>query len=153
MARRRNFDEMQCSVARALDVVGEWWALLVVREAFRGVRRFDAFVEQLGIAPNILAARLRRLVEAGVLEPRKYADRPERFEYRLTKKGRDLFPVILALMHWGDRWCGEDGPPVALVHAACGKRTHARAVCAECGEPLEARATYTEPFRRDANSA
>src|SRR6202165_3150374 len=113
---------MNCSIARALDVLGEWWTLLVVREAFRGVRRFDGFVERLGIAPDILSSRLGRLVEHGVLEERAYQERPPRVEYRLTSKGRDLFPVLLALMAWGDRWYAEDGPPIDLIHLDWGPR-------------------------------
>jgi DNA-binding HxlR family transcriptional regulator len=108
---------MNCSIARALDVVGEWWTLLVVREAFRGVRRFDGFSERLGIAPNILSARLKKLVRHGVLEPRRYAEHPERFEYRLTAKGRQLFPVIIALLTWGDHWYAEDGAPALHLRA------------------------------------
>src|ERR1700682_4443887 len=109
---------MNCSIARALDVVGEHWTLLLMREAFRGVRRFAGFIERLGIAPNILAVRLRRLVEHGILEERAYQERPPRVEYRLTAKGRDLYPVIVALLGWGDRWYAEDGPPGVLIPAA-----------------------------------
>ncbi len=136
---------MNCSIARALDVLGEWWTLLVVREAFRGVRRFDGFVERLGIAPNILSARLKKLVEHGILEPRRYAEHPERHEYRLTAKGRELFPVIVALLQWGDRWYAQDGPPAILLHDACGHPAEARFTCAHCGEALDPRATHAVP--------
>jgi DNA-binding HxlR family transcriptional regulator len=147
MARRRSFDDMNCSIARALDVVGEWWTLLVMREAFRGVRRFDGFVERLGIAPNILSARLRRLVEHGILEERDYQDRPPRVEYRLAAKGRDLYPVIVALLGCGDRWYADDGPPVVLMHAACAHRADPQLVCGHCGEKLDARNTRAVPGR------
>lgn len=147
MARRRSFDDMNCSIARALDVVGEWWTLLVIRESFRGTRRFDVFVERLGIAPNILAARLRRLVEHGVLAERPYQDRPTRVEYRLTAKGRDLYPVIVALLGWGDRWYAQDGPPVLLMHAPCGHRAEARFVCGHCNAKLDPRETRAVPGR------
>jgi DNA-binding HxlR family transcriptional regulator len=132
---------MNCSIARALDVLGEWWTLLVVREAFRGVRRFDAFVERLGIAPNILSVRLKRLVEHGVLEPRVYAEHPERREYRLTAKGRQLFPIIVSLLQWGDRWYADDGPPAVLMHETCGRPANPSFACAHCGEALDPRQT------------
>ena len=129
MAKRRSFDEMNCSIARALDVIGEWWTLLVVREAFRGVRRFDGFVERLGIAPNILTARLRRLVEHGILEERPYQERPPRVEYRLTAKGRDLYPTLVALMQWGDRWVLPGGARVEVRHRDCGAPVRAELRC------------------------
>jgi DNA-binding HxlR family transcriptional regulator len=147
MAKRRSFEEMNCSIARALDVIGEWWTLLVLREAFRGVRRFDGFVERLGIAPNILTTRLRRLVEHGIFEERPYQERPRRVEYRLTAKGRDIYPVLIALLSWGDRWYAEDGPPVVLLHATCDHRADARFVCGHCGEKLDARDVRAVPGR------
>jgi DNA-binding HxlR family transcriptional regulator len=153
VARRRSFDDMNCSIARALDVVGEWWTLLVIRECFRGVRRFDGFVERLGIAPNILTARLRRLVEHGVLEERAYQEHPPRVEYRLTAKGRDVYPVIVALLGWGDRWYAQDGPPVVLMHAACEHRADPQLVCGHCGEKLDPRNTRAIPGRGAAERA
>src|SRR5215207_8178729 len=116
---------MDCSVARTLEVVGEWWTMLIVRDAFFGVTRFDDFQRRLGIARNVLTARLDKLVEVGVLERVAYQERPRRYEYRLTAKGRDLWPVLNALREWGDRWtAGDDGPPLDLVHRACGEVTH-----------------------------
>lgn len=147
MARRRSFEEMNCSIARALDVLGEWWTLLVIREAFRGVRRFDGFVERLGIAPNTLTARLRRLVDHGVFEQRTYQEHPLRVEYRLTAKGRELYPVLVALLGWGDRWYAEDGPPIELVHTTCGHRANAAFVCGHCGAALDPRAVRAVPGR------
>src|SRR5258708_16681950 len=118
--RRKSFAAMRCSIARSLDLVGEWWTMLVVREAFMGTTRFDAFQRNLGIAPNIPSARLKRLVASGVLQ-RVPAGGPRRQEYRLTEKGRDLFPVLMALLQWGDRWlAGPDGPPIRLLDRAAG---------------------------------
>lgn len=138
--RRTSFADMNCSVARTLEVVGEWWTILVMREAFSGVRRFDEFQGRLGIARNVLAARLQRLVDTGILERRLYQERPERFEYRLTEKGFDLYPVLLSLMRWGDRWtAGPEGPPVRLVHQNCGHEATSVLSCSECGEELKPR--------------
>ena len=105
---------MNCSVARTLDIVGEWWTLLIVRNIMLGQRRFEAIQGDLGIARNILSDRLNTLLAAGVLERVKYQDHPERFEYHLTDKGRDLYPVIAALRTWGDRWAAPDGPPLEM---------------------------------------
>ena len=138
---------MECSIARALDVVGERWSLLILRDAFYGVRRFDDFQKDLGVARNVLTDRLTKLVEHGVLERRPYEARPPRFEYRLTQKGKALLPVLLAMMQWGDRWAtNEDHPPVTLTHTSCGKRTHVVGVCAECGEELAARDLRVDPI-------
>jgi DNA-binding HxlR family transcriptional regulator len=142
--RRTSFADMDCSVARTLEIVGEWWTMLVIREAFNGVRRFDEFQGRLGIARNVLAARLQRLVDNGILERRLYQERPQRFEYRLTDKGRDLYPVLIALMGWGDRWMsGPEGPPVKLTHE-CGHAPDAAMVCTHCGEQLIPRQVRAE---------
>lgn len=136
---------MNCSVAQTLEVVGEWWSMLVVREAFFGVRRFEEFVERLGIARNVLTARLQSLVESGVFERRQYEERPPRFEYRLTGKGRDLWPILISLRQWGDRWAtGAAGPPVVLGHTACGELVEARLTCSQCGEQLEPQGVWIE---------
>ncbi len=127
--------EQYCSVARTLGLIGERWTLLVIREAFDGVRRFDDFQAHLDIARNVLTDRLQRLVDAGVLEKRRYQEKPPRYEYRLTEAGRDLFPVISALMAWGDRWAAPDGAPVVLRHS-CGEVSTPGTVCSHCGEPL-----------------
>ena len=130
----------ECSIARTLEIVGEKWALLVVREVFLGNRRFDEMVRAIGAPRDTLAARLRSLVGAGILERRQYSERPARFEYRLTEAGLDLYPVILTLMRWGDKHlAGEDGPPMVLEHT-CGHRLVAKVVCEACGEPAEPRA-------------
>ena len=128
-----------CSVARTLEIVGEKWALLAVREVFLGNRRFDEMVRRTGAPRDTLAARLRTLVDAGILERRQYSTHPARFEYRLTEAGRDLYPVILTLMRWGDRHlAGADGPPLVLEHS-CGHRLVAQVVCEACGKPADAR--------------
>jgi DNA-binding HxlR family transcriptional regulator len=98
--KRTSFADMDCSIARTLEVIGEWWTMLILRESFNGVRRFDGFQERLGIARNVLAARLQRLVDSGILERRLYQERPERYEYRLTEKGRDLYPVLMSCLRW-----------------------------------------------------
>jgi DNA-binding HxlR family transcriptional regulator len=140
--KRKSFRHMTCSVARTLEVVGEHWSLLVVRDAFMGVRRFEDYQESLGIARNILAARLRRLVEQGVLERRAYQENPPRFEYRLTEKGVDLYPVIVCMQKWGDRWAsGAKGPPVVLIDRFTGDRLDPILVDRESGAPLDPRRT------------
>ncbi len=128
----------ECSVARAMEVVGERWTFLVLREAFSGVRRFEDWQTRLGVARNVLAARLKTLVEHGVLERRRYTERPPRFEYRLTSKGRDLYPVMMALTAWGDRHAyAHCGAPVRMVHTACNKEIRPVITCAGCGEPVK----------------
>ena len=108
--KRTSFADMPCPVARSLEVIGEWWSLLILRDAFLGTRRFADFERRLGIAKNVLSVRLRKLVEDGVLERRASRDDAREIEYRLTDKGRDLLPVVLALAQWGARWTGaEDG--------------------------------------------
>ncbi|MGE4178002.1 MAG: winged helix-turn-helix transcriptional regulator [Thermoleophilia bacterium] len=127
-----------CSVARTLEVVGERWALLVVREAFLGVHRFDEIRRNTGAPRDILSARLKSLVAAGVLERRQYQDRPVRHEYHLTAAGRDLYPVIVALRQWGDRHVHRDGPqPRRFLHE-CGGGDPASLICPDCGEAVEA---------------
>ena len=109
---RKSFAEMHCSVAQCLEVVGEWWSMLIVRDAFLGVTRFDDFQERLGISRNILNQRLTHLVESGVLEKVPYSDHPPRYDYRLTDKGRDLWPILTAMRQWGDHYAAPDGPPL-----------------------------------------
>jgi DNA-binding HxlR family transcriptional regulator len=137
--RRTSFARWPCSVARTMDLLGDWWTPLVLREAFYGVRRFDAFQEGLGIARNTLADRLRRLVDEGLLDRRPYQTEPLRHEYLLTEKGRDFFGVLMAMSRWGDRWLADEaGPPVIVHHDRCGHDSHAEVVCAHCGEPMTA---------------
>jgi DNA-binding HxlR family transcriptional regulator len=134
--QRKSYAEMDCSVAQCLEVVGEWWSLLIVRDALLGLSRFDDFQRRLGISRNILQQRLARLVDAGVLERVAYSEHPPRCDYKLTQKGRDLWPVILAMRQWGDRYAAPNGPPMAFVHEACGEAAGASMVCSGCGQPL-----------------
>jgi DNA-binding HxlR family transcriptional regulator len=133
---RKSFTAMDCSVAQCLEVVGEWWSMLIIRDTFLGVTRFDDFQRRLGISRNILNDRLNTLVDAGVLTRVPYSERPPRHDYRLTDKGRDLWPVITAMRQWGDRYAAPDGPPMRVTHRACGAVTEAVLVCASCGEAL-----------------
>jgi DNA-binding HxlR family transcriptional regulator len=142
---RSEIDNASCSVARTLDAIGDRWTLLVLREAFYGVRRFEQMQRNLGIARNILAARLQNLVGHGILERRRYQERPERFEYRLTRKGLDLYPPLVTLMQWGDAYMADEaGPAVRLVHKACGHEADPRLACGHCGEALDAREVRVE---------
>ncbi|TDE08047.1 winged helix-turn-helix transcriptional regulator [Jiangella asiatica] len=127
----------ECSIANALAVVGERWSLLALREVMLGVTRFDAIAANTGASRDILAARLRTLVDAGVLEKRLYDEHPRRYEYLATESGRALQPVLLGLMEWGDRYVTQGPPPTVWEHA-CGGELHLRAVCATCGEPVGA---------------
>jgi len=130
---------MTCSIARTLDAAGEWWSPLILRDVHLGITRFDELQRDLGVSRQVLAARLERLVDHGVLERRAYSERPPRHDYLLTEKGRELVDVLLAMVAWGDRWtAGEKGPPVLLRHRACGELTHAEIRCAHCGQALHA---------------
>lgn len=135
---RVDFSEMPCSVARTLEAIGDRWSLLIVRDAFYGLRRFDEFTADLGIARNVLADRLGKLVDQGVFDKVAYEDRPPRHEYVLTAKGRDLLGVVLAMSAWGDRWEADAGEaPVTFDHRSCGGRGITPEVtCSDCGDPL-----------------
>jgi DNA-binding HxlR family transcriptional regulator len=129
-----------CSIAAAMEILGERWTFLILREAFYGVRRFSDMQRNLGIARNILSARLQTLVNSGIFERRLYQEEPERYEYRLTTAGRDLYPSIVTLMRWGDEHlAGELGPPVVLRHNLCGHEADPMLVCSHCGEELRPR--------------
>lgn len=136
---------MDCSVAQCLEVIGEWWSMLIVRDAFLGVTRFDDFQRRLGISRNILQQRLGGLVDAGVLVRVPYSERPPRYDYRLTDKGRDLWPVLTAMRQWGDRHAAPAGPPLQVVHRACGHVSEAVMTCSECGETLDPREVKAVP--------
>jgi len=135
--RRTSFEDMACSVAQCLEVVGEWWTMLVVRDLFLRVRRFDEIQERLGISRNVLADRLEHLVAHGIVERRPYQENPVRYDYVLTEKGRALWPVLTAMREWGDEWAAPDGPPAELVHTTCGHRVRSVPTCSVCGERLE----------------
>ena len=144
--RKVSFADMQCSIAQSLEIVGEWWTLLILRDCFLGVRRFDDFVERLGISRNVLTDRLDKLVDAGVLERRIYDQARNRSDYVLTDKGRALWPVLTTLREWGDEWIlGNGNEPILLEHLGCGNVVHTRMVCECCGEQLEARSVRAVP--------
>ena len=125
-----------CSIAATLAAVGDRWTLLILRDLFRGVRRFEHLRSDLGIARNLLTDRLQRLVDLEIVHRVAYQDRPVRHEYRLTAKGADLSPALVALMHWGDRWYAVDGPPTLLVHDSCGTPLDQAVSCPACHEPV-----------------
>ena len=136
--RKASFADMHCSIAQSLEVVGEWWTLLILRDAFLGVRRFEDFVERLGISRNVLTIRLDSLVAAGILERRPYDEGRGRYDYLLTDKGRALWPVMTALRQWGDQWIYGDGnEPLLIEHRSCGSVTTAQMTCSACGEALD----------------
>jgi DNA-binding HxlR family transcriptional regulator len=137
--KKRTFADFSCSVARTMGVVGERWAMLIMKDVFLGVTRFDDLQRDLGIARNVLAERLESLVADGLLERRVYQQRPVRHEYLLTEKGHDLQSVLFAVVAWGDRWQSETtGPPLKLRHETCANDTIAKVVCSCCGLPLRA---------------
>jgi DNA-binding HxlR family transcriptional regulator len=137
LMRRKTFARMNCSIARALELVGEWWTMLIMREAFLGTRRFHDFQCNLGIARNILSARLKKLVARGILERVAGSGGGRRLEYRLTDKGRDFFPVLMALMQWGDRWvAGSDRAPLKVIEESSGSEIAEIQVTTLEGKPL-----------------
>jgi len=154
------YDNQICSIASTLEVTGERWTLLIVRDAMLGLRRFDEFQADLGIARNVLQSRLERLVQRGIFYKHRYQERPERYEYRLTAKGLDLWPTLVALMQWGDAHARPTaGPPVVLEHRGCGGAIDTHRTCERCGEKLGPRdaaakpgpgATATHPLHRRA---
>jgi DNA-binding HxlR family transcriptional regulator len=140
--QRTPLNEMACSLARSLDVAGEWWTPLIVRDVWFGARRFEEIQRDLGLSRKVLADRLRTLVDEGILERRPYQEHPVRHKYVLTPKGRELMQAFFALMAWGDRWTAERvGPPMVLRHERCGEIVHAEVVCSACAEPLRAEET------------
>jgi DNA-binding HxlR family transcriptional regulator len=134
--KRTSFGKMQCPVARSLERIGEWWSILIIRDALHGLTRFDQFEDSLGIAPNMLTRRLAALVKAGVLEKHRYSERPPRYEYLLTARGRDFKQVILAMQAWGNKHFAPEGASVMLVHAATGEAADPLMVDRKTGLPL-----------------
>lgn len=129
-----------CSLARTLAVIGDRWTLLILRDAFLRVRRFEDFEKSLKIARRVLSERLALLVEHGILAKAAYQERPTRYEYRLTEKGLDLYPALISLVHWGDKhYATKDGPPVLHTHLKCGHDFRSVMTCSECAEPVTAR--------------
>ncbi|MBB3211826.1 DNA-binding HxlR family transcriptional regulator [Herbaspirillum sp. Sphag1AN] len=134
--QRKSFEDKQCPIARSLDRVGEWWSILILRDAFYGLSRFDEFQKHLEIAPNILTRRLSGLVEEGLLEKVQYSERPPRFEYHLTPRGRDFRPVLLALLNWGNKHFSPEGESVVLFNVETGERAEPIMVDANTGQPI-----------------
>jgi DNA-binding HxlR family transcriptional regulator len=142
--KRTSFARMHCSLARGLELIGDWWSPLIVRDLYLGVVRFDDLVEDLSISRNLLTRRLNALCKNGIVERHAYQRRPLRYEYRLSEAGRDLVPAILALTAWGDRWARpQEGSPMLFVHKTCGARFEPQVTCSACGEALTADAVLT----------
>ena len=141
----RTYEDQNCSIARTLEVLGDRWTMLVMRDAFLRVRRFEDFQRELGIARNVLTDRLNRLVEEGILERVRYQDRPARFEYRLTEKGIDLWPVMMTMMQWGDRYYAPEGRPRIIRHRDCGGELIDHLKCSKCGAGLGPRDVVADP--------
>ena len=135
LMQRTTFADMPCSIARTLDVFGEPWTPLILRDVWVGMTRFEQIRSDLGISTKVLTQRLGWLVDSGVLERRQYSERPSRYEYAITEKGTELCDVLLVMRRWGDKWlAGEEGPPVHHLHQACGKLCYAELHCSECGK-------------------
>ena len=134
--QRKSFGDTQCPIARSLDRVGEWWSILILRDAFYGLRRFDEFEKSLGIAPNMLTRRLTALVESGLLEKRQYNARPPRYEYVLTERGQDFRPVLLALLAWGNKHFAPEGKSIMLVDAESGQEASPAMFDERTGKPI-----------------
>ena len=142
---KNTYEGQVCSIARSLELIGERWTLLIVRDIFRGLRRFDDIQKDLGIARNVLTNRLDRMIEEGILEKRPYAERPPRYEYFLTEKGIDLWPVLVSLVKWGDKHePGMDGPPAVVRHKECRGEIDDHFTCERCGSRVWARECYIE---------
>lgn len=142
----RMYEGQDCSIARALETVGDRWTLLVLRDLSFGIKRFDEFQQSLGIAPNVLTDRLKRLDQEGLVKRVRYQDSPERFEYLPTKKALDLQPVVFFLAKWGDRYCPDPlGPPRLSLHENCGGKVNEKLLCSRCKETVWFDSIYTEP--------
>lgn len=150
---QRTYEGQDCSIAHTLEIVGERWTMLIVRDIFRGRRRFDQLQSGLGVARNVLSARLDFLVEEGILERRRYQDRPPRDEYRLTERGIELWPVLMHLLMWGDAHLAEGAPPGIIEHEGCGGQATRQLTCDRCGEQLHARNVREVPAARAAAAA
>lgn len=142
---RTRLADVHCSIARTMEVLQDAWTALILRDVFAGITRFGQLQEDLELSKKILTARLERLVEEGILEKQAYSDRPPRYDYLPTAKGAGLFPVIAAIMAWGDRWtAGAGGPPALIRHLSCGHHGSAKVICDRCGEPLALHAIRAE---------
>ena len=134
--QHKDLSEMQCPIARSLERVGEWWSILILRDAFQGMTRFDQFQKSLGIAPNMLTRRLNTLVDSGLLERNQYSECPPRYEYVLTARGRDFRPVLWALVAWGNKHFAPEGESILVVDAATGERADPLLIDSRSGRPL-----------------
>ena len=149
----RTYEGQLCSIARTLEIVGERWTLLIIRDALLGLRRFEEFQDSLGIARNVLTSRLATLVDDGLLDRVRYQERPARYEYRPTGKAKDLLTALIALMHWGDEHAaGPAGPPRIASHAGCGGNVRDQLMCTECGRVLEPDAVLVHPGTAPSDS-
>lgn len=138
--KRTDTSDWPCTIARSAAVLGDHWNLLIIRQACLGTRRFDELQQALGIGTNMLSLRLTGLIDEGLLRRVEYQQQPLRFEYRLTKKGRDVFPILAAMAAWGDRWLtGSEGTPLVFHHTDCNHDMHATVVCSHCEEPIDVR--------------
>jgi DNA-binding HxlR family transcriptional regulator len=143
---RTSTADWPCTIARSIDLLGEGWTLLVMRQACLGTRRFEDFQRSLGIGRNILTLRLNRLVDEGLLRRVEYQERPVRHEYRLTEKGRDVYPILAAMAAYGDKWLvGDEGSPIVLHHPTCDHDMVAVVTCSACAEPLDVRQVQARP--------
>ena len=144
--RQTSFAQMQCSLARTLELVGDWWSPLILRDLYLGLDRFEDLVNDLGISRNLLTSRLATLVEGGVVERERYQKHPPRDRYVLSPAGRDFVPILLALTAWGDRWATPDGgPPIQFRHRDCGHRFTPTVHCSACGQPVTAETVEARP--------
>lgn len=144
--KRTNFDDLTCSIARTLNLIGEWWTPLILRDIFLGICRFEPLLHHLRISRNILTDRLQTLVDNQILERRLYQESPERYEYVLTERGIDLFPIMAAVMAWGDKWLhAGEGVPAELIHQECGKVTTPQVVCSKCSGKIKLNNVRSRP--------
>jgi DNA-binding HxlR family transcriptional regulator len=144
--QRTDFSQMQCSIARGMAIAGEPWTPLVIRDVYIGITRFEDLQRDLGISRKVLAERLRHLVDAGLLERRRYSERPPRDEYALTEMGSGFVDVLMSMVAWGDRWtAGEAGPPALYRHRSCGQIAHVEPHCSACGEAMHSTDVDVEP--------
>lgn len=153
---RAALSSQTCTIARAAALVGDEWTIMIVRELFLGTRRFDGFLRQTGMSTHLLSQRLKKLETAGVIRRTAYSQRPARYEYRLTEMGRELWPVVISLKQWGDRWMGDGETPVALIHKSCGHVTEPRMTCPECAEAMtaqDAEARLSDTFAAERRNA
>ena len=139
-------DQLPCSLARTLSVIGDRWTMLIIRNCFVGVRRFDDFQQQLGVTRHLLADRLRKLVQAGVLYKAPYGENENRYEYRLSDKGLVLYPIVMTMVGWGHRWMADDdGPPIRHMHRTCSERCRPVLTCSACGNEVSPRDVTIKP--------